>query len=182
MSEVHFTVVGGGERTITVRYALNAGYAGRDTAQVQHHVDELAMLGVPVPSRVPTLYPLSANLIAQVTEIQVQHERTSGEAEWALVVGDDEHDLLLTASCDHTDRALEVHGVAWSKQSAPDCLGDVAWRLADSDDDLDSFTLKAWVRHGKPRNSSRKAPSPSCYHRRTGWRNCGQRTCCAPAR
>jgi apolipoprotein N-acyltransferase len=38
-------------------------------------------------------------------------------------------DLLLMVACDHTDRDLEVHGVAWSKQSAPNILGDVAWSL-----------------------------------------------------
>ncbi len=126
-----FRLPDGGEREITVRYALNAGYAGRDTEQVQHHVDELAELGVPAPSRIPTLYPLSATLVSRPEVVQVPHERTSGEAEWALVVGDGPDDLLLTAACDHTDRALEVHGVAWSKQSAPDVLGDVAWPMAD---------------------------------------------------
>lgn len=146
---VRFSVVGGREREVVVRYALNAGYAGRDTAEVQHHVDELAELGVPAPTRVPTLYPLSATLVSQAGEIQVPHARTSGEAEWALVVGDSPADLLLTVACDHTDRALEVHGVAWSKQSAPDLLGDVAWPLAEVEDRLDAFTLRAWVRHGE---------------------------------
>ncbi|MFE0022640.1 DUF2848 domain-containing protein [Amycolatopsis sp. NPDC059021] len=145
---VRFTVPGGAVREIEVRYALNGGYAGRDTAQVQHHVDELAALGVPAPTRVPTLYPLSSNLVSQAGTVQVPHARTSGEAEWALIVGEDADDLLLTAACDHTDRALEVHGVAWSKQSAPDLLGDFAWPLADIADELDAFTLKAWVRHG----------------------------------
>ncbi|MDT4988725.1 MAG: hypothetical protein QOI74_2819 [Micromonosporaceae bacterium] len=140
-----FRLPDGSEREITVRYALNAGYAGRDTEQVQHHVDELAELGVPAPSRIPTLYPLSATLISRPEVVQVAHGRTSGEAEWALIVGDGPDDLLLTAACDHTDRALEVHGVAWSKQSAPDVLGDVAWPLADIEDELDQFTLKAWV-------------------------------------
>ena len=137
-----------GERQVVVRYALNGGYAGRDTEQVQHHVDELAALGVPAPSRIPTLYPLSATNVSQADTIQVPHEKTSGEAEWALLVGDDPDDLLITVACDHTDRALEAHGVAWSKQSAPDVLGDLAWRLSDVADDLDSFTLRAWVRHG----------------------------------
>jgi len=145
---LHFTLPDGGEREIAVRYALNAGYAGRDTEQVQHHVDELAELGVPAPNRIPTLYPLSASLVGRPEVVQVAHGKTSGEAEWALVVGDGPDDLLLTAACDHTDRALEVHGVAWSKQSAPDLLGDVAWPLRDIEDELDDFTLKAWVRHG----------------------------------
>ncbi|MFI7067746.1 DUF2848 domain-containing protein [Kribbella sp. NPDC050124] len=143
---LRFTLPDGSEREITVRYALNAGYAGRDTEQVQHHVDELAELGVPAPRRIPTLYPLSASLVGRPEVVQVAHAKTSGEAEWALVVGAD--DVLLTVACDHTDRALEVHGVAWSKQSAPDVLGDVAWPLADIEHELDQFTLKAWVRHG----------------------------------
>jgi 2-keto-4-pentenoate hydratase/2-oxohepta-3-ene-1,7-dioic acid hydratase in catechol pathway len=145
---VRFRMAGGGEREVVVRYALNGGYAGRDTEQVQHHVDELAALGVPAPSRVPTLYPLSATQVSQADAVQVPHRRTSGEAEWALVVGDGPDDLLLTVACDHTDRDLEVHGVAWSKQAAPDFLGDVAWRLQDVADQLDDFTLRAWVRHG----------------------------------
>lgn len=144
MGELRFRLADGGERTVAVRYAFNAGYAGRDTEQVQAHVDELAELGVPAPSNVPTLYPLSANLADQPATVQVPHGQTSGEAEWALVV-DDAGDLLLTAACDHTDRALEVHGVAWSKQSAPDVLGDVAWRLADVEHELDAFTLRAWA-------------------------------------
>jgi 2-keto-4-pentenoate hydratase/2-oxohepta-3-ene-1,7-dioic acid hydratase in catechol pathway len=145
---LRFLLPGGGQREIAVRYALNAGYAGRDTAQVQHHVDELAELGVPAPTRIPTLYPLSASLVSRPDVVQVAHGRTSGEAEWALIVGDSLDDLLLTVACDHTDRALEVHGVAWSKQSAPDLLGDVAWPLAAIEQELDEFTLKAWVRHG----------------------------------
>ena len=107
---------------------------------------ELAEFGVPAPGRIPTLYPLSASLVGRPDIVQVAHAKTSGEAEWALVVGED--DLLLTAACDHTDRALEVHGVAWSKQSAPDLLGDVAWPLGRIERELDQFTLKAWVRHG----------------------------------
>ncbi|WP_328322293.1 DUF2848 domain-containing protein [Kribbella sp. NBC_00382] len=145
---LRFTLPDGSERQIDVRYALNAGYAGRDTQQVQHHVDELAELGVPAPTRIPTLYPLPASLVSRPDVVQVPHGKTSGEAEWALVVGDGPDDLLLTAACDHTDRALEVHGVAWSKQSAPDVLGDVAWPLNAIEGELDEFTLKAWVRHG----------------------------------
>jgi hypothetical protein len=145
---LRFTLPDGAERQIDVRYALNAGYAGRDTEQVQHHVDELAELGVPAPHRIPTLYPLSASLVSRPKNVQVAHSKTSGEAEWALIVGDGPDDLLLTAACDHTDRALEIHGVAWSKQSAPDVLGDVAWPLNAIEGELDEFTLKAWVRHG----------------------------------
>ena len=145
---VRFTMPDGSRREVGVQYVLNAGFTGRDTAQVQHHVDELAALGVPAPARIPTLYPLPRHLVAQVDEIQVGHARTSGEAEWALVIGDGPDDVLLTAACDHTDRDLEVHGIGWSKQTSPDILGDQAWYLADVVDELDRFTLRAWVTHG----------------------------------
>jgi hypothetical protein len=53
--------------------------------------------------------------------------------------------VLLTVACDHTDRDLEVHGVAWSKQAAPDVLGAEAWRLVEVNDHIDELTLTAWV-------------------------------------
>lgn len=56
--------------------------------------------------------------------------------------------MLLTVACDHTDRALEVHGVAWSKNASPDVLGRKAWRLDDVRDHLDQITLRGWVGQG----------------------------------
>jgi 2-keto-4-pentenoate hydratase/2-oxohepta-3-ene-1,7-dioic acid hydratase in catechol pathway len=135
-------------RSIEVGWLFNAGYAGRDSDAVQRHVDELAELGVPAPDSVPTLYPLSSLLARQDDSVQVPHGRTSGEAEWALIVGSSPDDLLLAAACDHTDRELEKHGVAWSKQSAPDIIGNRAWRWDRVADDFDDFTLRAWVTHG----------------------------------
>jgi 2-keto-4-pentenoate hydratase/2-oxohepta-3-ene-1,7-dioic acid hydratase in catechol pathway len=145
MPGVTLQVVGVGEREMEIRWVLNGGYAGRDTAQVQHHVDELASLGVPAPTRVPSLYPLSDHLVSQRDWVQVPHEQTSGEAEWALIIGADMDDVFVVAACDHTDRALEQHGVAWSKQSAPDLLGTVAWRWEAVRHRFDDFSLRAWV-------------------------------------
>ncbi|MFT4217582.1 MAG: DUF2848 family protein [Micropruina sp.] len=148
MARLNFALPGGGTVPVETRYALNGGYAGRDGEQVQHHIDELAELGVPGPTTIPTLYPLSGTLAVQGDHVQVPHGRTSGEAEWALLIpagATSSDDYLVTAACDHTDRALEVHGVAWSKQSAPDFLGDLAWRWGDVRDAFDSFTLRAWV-------------------------------------
>ncbi|MPY54849.1 DUF2848 family protein, partial [Streptomyces acidicola] len=93
------------------------------------------------------LYPVAPYLAQQTDRVEVQHGRTSGEAEWALVVADD-GEVLLTAACDHTDRDLEVHGVAWSKNAGPDVLARRAWRLADVAPRLDDLTLRAWVTHG----------------------------------
>jgi hypothetical protein len=146
MSILSFELPGGESAEVEVIALLNGGYAGRSQEDVAAHVRELAELGVPAPSETPSLYPVAPYLAMQTSEVPVQHGRTSGEAEWALVVtGDDERDVLLTVACDHTDRALEVHGVAWSKQAGPDVLGRRAWRLADVADRLDAIELTAWA-------------------------------------
>ncbi|MFJ6571860.1 DUF2848 domain-containing protein [Streptomyces sp. NPDC091292] len=146
MATLTFELPDGSTRAVDVVRLLNAGYAGRGQEDVAAHVAELAELGVPAPSVTPALYPVSPYLAQQTEQVAVQHGRTSGEAEWALVV-DADGDLLLTAACDHTDRALEVHGVAWSKNAGPDVLARRAWRLAEVEDRLDALTLRAWVTH-----------------------------------
>ncbi|MFC9606371.1 DUF2848 domain-containing protein [Streptomyces niveus] len=146
MALLTFELPDGTTRSTDVIQVLNAGYAGRSQADVAAHVAELAELGVPAPSVTPALYPVSPYLAQHTEHVSVQHGRTSGEAEWALVV-DSEGELLLTAACDHTDRELEVHGVAWSKNASPDVLARRAWRLADVQERLDDLALRAWVTH-----------------------------------
>ncbi|SDM89752.1 DUF2848 domain-containing protein [Allokutzneria albata] len=143
MTELVFELPDGARVPVAVKYLLNGGYAGRSQEDVAAHVAELAELGVPAPSTTPCLYPVAPYLAQQTTTVPVQHGKTSGEAEWALVVTDD--DVLLTVACDHTDRELEVHGVAWSKQAAPDVLGTRAWRLSSVEDRSDELTLTAWA-------------------------------------
>jgi len=146
MPNLTFQLPDGQETTVAVDTLLNAGYAGRSQADVAAHVAELAELGVPAPTRVPCIYPIAPYLATQTDEVPVQHDRTSGEAEWALIVaGNDPDDLLITAACDHTDRRLEQHGVAWSKQAAPDVLARKAWRLSQVESYLDELTLVGTV-------------------------------------
>src|SRR6478609_11548243 len=109
MTALSFELPDGSIKNVQVRHLLNAGYAGREQDEVQAHIAELAELGVPGPSTTPALYPVSPYLAAQPDVVDVQHPRTSGEAEWALIISD--QGPLLTVACDHTDRALEVHGV-----------------------------------------------------------------------
>ncbi|GAB3213669.1 hypothetical protein GCM10027294_47260 [Marinactinospora endophytica] len=150
MTSLKLELNNGVEVDVEITTLLNGGYAGRSQDDVRAHVAELALLGVPAPETTPALYPISPYLAMQTDEVPVQHERTSGEAEWALIVaGPRPEDLLLTAACDHTDRALEVHGVAWSKNAGPDVIATRAWRLVDVADHLDELTLTAWVGEDK---------------------------------
>ncbi|MET0899565.1 MAG: DUF2848 domain-containing protein [Mycobacterium sp.] len=141
-----FALPDGTTETVEPTLVLNAGYAGRNQEEVARHIAELSELGVPAPTVTPALYPISPYLAQQTDTVHVQHARTSGEAEWALVIlGDTDDDVLLTVACDHTDRELETHSVAWSKNAAPDVLGTRAWRLSDIADRIDDITLEAWV-------------------------------------
>lgn len=141
-----FELPDGAEVSVEPTTVLNAGYAGRNQEEVAAHIAELAELGVPAPSVIPALYPVSPYLAQQTDTVYTQHGRTSGEAEWALVIaGETDDDVYLTVACDHTDRELETHSVAWSKNAAPDVVGTQAWRLSEIADRLDDITLKAWV-------------------------------------
>lgn len=146
MTTLAFELPDGTIERVDVTTLLNAGYAGREQEEVQAHIDELALLGIPGPTVIPALYPVSPYLAQQTAEVPAQHDRTSGEAEWALVIT--ENGPLLTAACDHTDRDLEVHGVAWSKNAGPDVIASRAWRLEEVRDHLDSLRLRAWVTQG----------------------------------
>ncbi|MFC7401518.1 DUF2848 domain-containing protein [Citricoccus sp. GCM10030269] len=142
-TDVTFELPDGEQLQVGVRQLFNAGYAGRNQEAVQAHIDELAELGVPGPSVTPAMYPVSPYLAQQCTEVAVQHDRTSGEAEWALIAAQGSY--YLTVACDHTDRELEKNGVAWSKNASPDVVGRQAWPLEQIEDHLDEITLQAWV-------------------------------------
>ncbi|MEO1116170.1 MAG: DUF2848 family protein, partial [Pseudomonadota bacterium] len=104
-----------------------AGWTGRDRAAVDHHIEELAAIGVPAPSTVPLYYQCAPALLTQETEIQALGDETSGEAEPFLLRQNGK--TWIGLGSDHTDRALEVHSVAASKQICAKPVADVLWPL-----------------------------------------------------
>ncbi|MGX1738019.1 DUF2848 domain-containing protein [Corynebacterium flavescens] len=142
--KLQFELPDGETATVSVKNVFNAGYAGRDQDAVREHIEELAQLGVPAPATTPTMYPVAPYLAQQAESIEVQHGKTSGEAEWALIIDDSGRELL-TVACDHTDRDLETYGVAWSKNASPDVLGTKAFPLDQIKGRYDMAVLTAWV-------------------------------------
>ncbi|HMG51191.1 MAG TPA: DUF2848 domain-containing protein [Inquilinus sp.] len=120
-----------------------AGWAGRDAAAVRHHIEELAALGVPPPSRTPVFYRVAADRLTQTGEITVLGRHTSGEVEPVLVWAAGE--LYVGVGSDHTDRDAERAGVALSKQLCPKVLGRGFWRYADVAGRWDDLVLRAEV-------------------------------------
>ncbi len=120
-----------------------AGWAGRDRAAIDHHIEELAAIGVPRPSSVPLYYRIAENQLTQADNPQVLGEDSSGEVETFVFAVNGE--LFVSLSSDHTDRKLESVSVAFSKQTCVKPVGREAWRHADVVDHWDELVLRAWI-------------------------------------
>lgn len=125
-----------------------AGWTGRDPAAVQHHIAELAALGVPPPSTVPLYYRCAPGLLTQAGVLPVLGTETSGEAE-PLVIRAPDGTLWLGLGSDHTDRGLEAHSVAHSKQVCAKPVASALWRLEALADRLERLELAADIRDGQ---------------------------------
>lgn len=123
-----FEVVGEDRRlTLDDVELVVGGYTGRDSDAVQHHIDELAAIGVPPPESIPAFYRLDPGLLTQSVQVQVQGANTSGEVEPLLIRHAGE--LFLSIGSDHTDRDMERASVRDSKAACPKPVGTTAIAL-----------------------------------------------------
>ncbi len=120
-----------------------AGWTARDPAAVTHHIEELAAIGIPPPSKTPLFYRVGASLLTQDGQIDVLGTESSGEVEPVILRA--QHRLWLGIGSDHTDRGLEKVSVAASKQACPKPVGGALWRLDEVADRLDSLELRAEI-------------------------------------
>ena len=122
------------------------GYAGRDQQSVRLHVEELAKLGVPRPTSIPSMYWVSPDAIECTDQIQVVGEETSAEIEF-FMAPDAEGRLYVTVVSDHSDRKLESVSVSKAKQICPKIIGPEFWVLDDVKDHWDDLqlTCHAWL-------------------------------------
>lgn len=120
-----------------------AGWAGRDMHAIEHHIGELEAIGVPRPSAVPLFYRVASNQLTQAATVEVVGPATSGEVEPLLFFHRGE--LFVSVASDHTDRALETHSVALSKQVCVKPVARSAWRLSDVADHWDMLVLRSWI-------------------------------------
>lgn len=120
-----------------------AGWAGRDRDAIEHHIEELAAIGVPRPSAVPLYYRVAANQLTQDATVQVVGEHSSGEVEaFVFAVGGT---LYLSVASDHTDRKLEAYSVALSKQVCAKPVARTAWPLAEVADYWDALQVRSRI-------------------------------------
>lgn len=138
-----------GAMSVDLRKLTIAGWTGRDQTAVEHHIEELAAIGVPRPSQTPLFYRVSPSLATQASSIAVLGENTSGEIEPLLIRAAGK--LWLGVASDHTDRGLEAHSVAHSKQICAKPLGRALWPLDALDGALDAMRLQCWIGSGSGR-------------------------------
>jgi len=129
---------------LVLENAVVAGWTGRDRAAVDHHIAELQAIGVPPPSTIPLFYRVSAALFTSAPSIEVVGDTSSGEVEPVLL--DDGNALYLALGSDHTDRKLETHSVALSKQACGKPVSADAWRFEEVSGHLDRIELKSFIR------------------------------------
>ena len=135
--------IDGAERVLTPEVLVVIGYAGRDRAAVEHHIDELAELGVPRPASIPLFMVFPPWLVSQAPSIEVAGSNTSGEAEIAVAVDDDE--AFVTLGSDHTDRALEAVDIVASKGVCPKPVALSGWPAAEVGDGWDDLVLRSRI-------------------------------------
>lgn len=128
---------------VQLNQLIVAGWAGRDIAAIEHHIEELAELGVPRPSSVPLYYRIGQNQFTQEDVVQVVGPHSSGEIEALVFQADGQ--LCISIASDHTDRKLEAHSVALSKQVCAKPAAKNAWLYADVADHIDALVLRSWI-------------------------------------
>ena len=131
-------------------------------AAIEHHIEELAAIGVPRPTSVPLYYRIADNQLTQAETVQAVGGDSSGEVETFVFAVDGE--MYVSIASDHTDRKLETYSVALSKQVCVKPVARAAGRWPTW-----PATGTSW---SSARTSSRTASA--CCIRKARWPACAR--------
>jgi hypothetical protein len=133
-----------------------AGWTGRDEAALNHHIEELAAIGVPRPSSVPVFYRNAVSNVVQIDRLEVLGPDTSGEVEPVIVGLSD--GLWIGLGSDHTDRKAETMGIALSKQLCGKVMGAELWRFDEISAHWDRIMIRSYATIGGERVIYQEGP------------------------
>ena len=128
---------------VETRELIIAGWAGREQAAIDEHIEELREIGVTPPSSTPLFYRVSADQLTTADTIQVLGDASSGEVEVVLIGSP--RGTLVGIGSDHTDREAEAWSVAHSKQVCAKPVGRQVWSLEEVIDHWDELTMSSWA-------------------------------------
>lgn len=132
------------EVTLTFDRAIVGGWTGRDKDALQHHIDELAKIGVQAPEKTPMFYRVGVSRLTGARAIEVIGDGSSGEVEYTLVKHADQ--IWVGAASDHTDRVYEHMGITVAKQLCDKPLANEFWPLEEVDAHWDQIRIRATIR------------------------------------
>ncbi len=130
--------------SLKVSRMYNFGSATRDPATAIAHQQEVAKSGIHIAFDVPAprIYPIGLHALDTSDSVFVQSERTSGEVEIVIHVGDE---IRVGVGSDHTDRSLETVSIPGSKQACVNHLATVFWPWEEVAETWDDCVLRSWV-------------------------------------
>jgi hypothetical protein len=140
----------------SIEQLVIAGWTGRDSAAVEHHIAELEAIGVARPKNVPSFYRVSADRLTTSVRVQVAGQDSSGEVEVVLLSL--AQGLFVGIGSDHTDRKVEAYGVTVSKQMCPKPIGPEVWPMAALQSHWDQLVTRSWVTAGGQRRLYQEGP------------------------
>ncbi|MBC3949670.1 DUF2848 domain-containing protein [Pseudomonas folii] len=159
MTQLTLQVANHGAVVVEIDHLIIAGWAGRNSAAVEHHIAELEALGVRRPTQIPCFYRVAASLLNPAESIQVPGKDSSGETEFVLIpssVG-----LLVGLGSDHTDRKVEAFDVTVSKQMCDKPIAATAWRFDEVKSHWDQLIMRTWRTRDGVRSLYQEGPVTS---------------------
>jgi hypothetical protein len=142
--------------SMTPEALIVAGWTGRDEAALNHHIEELAAIGVPPPSTVPVFYRNAVTNVVQTDRLEVLGPDTSGEVEPMIVALND--GLWIGLGSDHTDRKAETMGIALSKQLCGKVMGPALWRFDEISPHWDRIVIRSYATIDSERTLYQEGP------------------------
>ncbi|MFC6763016.1 DUF2848 domain-containing protein [Sulfitobacter porphyrae] len=129
--------------TLTFDRAVVGGWTGRDKAALQHHIDELAKIGVKAPEKTPMFYRVGVSRLTGAQAIEVIGDGSSGEVEYTLI--NIAYRTWVGAASDHTDRVYEHMGITVAKQLCDKPLVSEFWPLDEIEAHWDQVQIRASI-------------------------------------
>jgi hypothetical protein len=136
-------------KKVTVTKAVVGGWTGRNKTALQHHIDELAKIGVKPPATTPLFYRVGVSRLSSADSIEVIGDGSSGEVEYVLLMLDDT--IWVGAGSDHTDRVVEHMGITVAKQLCDKPIATTFWPLAEVEGHWEQLCLRSYVEEGGAR-------------------------------
>lgn len=143
---IAFTLDASGTQTplsLTISQGVIAGWTGRDPVARDHHIAELAAIGIAPPASTPIYYRCSANRFITAGSIECTGEESSGEVEFCLFASGGK--IYVGVGSDHTDRKVETYNITVSKQMCDKPVAATVWDLAELEGHWDQIILRSFA-------------------------------------